>query len=106
MKLVLAYIKPHKLPDVSLALHRIAGLTGMSICKVEGWGRGKRHAERQHHADQVSDFEAHMKLEAVCIEELVDEVVRAIQQAARTGLPGDGKIYVLPIEQAVLDPTA
>jgi nitrogen regulatory protein PII len=101
MKLVLAYVQPHKVSEVSLALHHVAGLTGLSVCDVDGWGRGKRSADHQHHADQVRDFEPHRRLEVVCLDELVEGVVRAIQEAAHTGLPGDGTIFVLPVEQAV-----
>jgi len=99
MKLVVAYIKPHKVADVSLALHHVSGLTGLSISDVEGWGHGKLRAERQHHADQVADFEVHRKVEVVCVDGLADEVVRTIQGAAHTGLPGDGMIFVTSVEQ-------
>ena len=101
MKLVVAYIKPHKLPEVSLALHGVAGLPGITVADVRGWGRGKSREEARSHADQVRDFEPHVKIEVLCPRDRVQEVIGAISRAARTGLEGDGKIYVHAVEDAV-----
>ena len=102
MKLVYAYIKPHKLQAVVLALHRVRGLTGLSISNVEGFGRGWfRQDTPPASPAEVVDFIRHVRLEVFCRDELAEQVVQTIQQAAHTGLRGDGKIFVLPVEDAV-----
>jgi nitrogen regulatory protein P-II 1 len=101
MKEVKAYIKPHKRSQVTLALHKIDGLTGMSVSTVSGFGRGKaKGVSERITVDQV-DFIPQVKIEIVCRDHLVEEVVTAIEQTARTGLRGDGKIYVYPVDTAV-----
>lgn len=99
---VRAYIKPHKLDEVTLALHHVEGLTGMSVSDVKGFGRGlAKDAPHSIHED-LADYAPHVKIEIFCREALVDEVVETIRQAAHTGLRGDGKIYVVShVEQAV-----
>jgi len=100
MRLITAYIKPHKLDDVILALHRIEGLTGVSLADVHGFGRDRGVQEGEE--PKVSmEVKHHVKLEVFCADGLVDEVVTTIERGAHTGLRGDGKIYVAPIEQAV-----
>ena len=101
MKMVIAFIKPNKINDVMLALHKIEGLTGASSSEIHGFGLDRsRHAPEQE-PELSLDFKLHIKLEIACHLELVDEVLTTIAKAAHTGLRGDGKIYVLPLEQAV-----
>jgi nitrogen regulatory protein PII len=99
MKEIKAYIKQHKLDDVLWALHRIEGLSGVSVVAARGCGRGWRHPDADP-GDLVSERLA-MKLEVFCRDGLMEEVVAAIEKAAHTGLKGDGKIYVVNVEQAV-----
>ncbi len=101
MKKVEAYIKPHKLSDVTMALRRVPGLTGVTVFEVRGWGRGKQDDEKQPDTERVRDFEPHVAVIVFCLEELAEQVVDTIAAAAHTGLRGDGKIYVLPAELAV-----
>jgi nitrogen regulatory protein PII len=99
MKEIKAYIKRHKLDEVTWALHKIEGLTGMSILAVQGYGQGwhQQGSEPGSYANQRPS----VKLEIYCRDELVNEVVATIEKAAHTGLKGYGKIYVADIEQAV-----
>ena len=101
MKMVIAFIKPNKFNEVMLALHKIEGLTGASSSEIQGFGLDRsRHAPEQE--PEISlDFKPHIRLEIACHPELVDEVLSTIAEAAHTGLRGDGKIYVLPLEEAV-----
>ena len=101
MKQITAYIKPHKLSDVTRALHRVEGLTGMSAVDVRGFGRGRAKGAPHTITEDLVDYVPHVRVEAVCRDEIVDEVVETIQREAHTGLRGDGKIYVLPAEDAV-----
>lgn len=101
MKEIKAYIKPHKLPAVTLALHQIEGLTGLSVSDTRGFGRSKGKSARHRAADDLVDYAPHARIEVVCQDELVEAVIEAIQQNAHTGLQGDGKIYVTPVETAV-----
>ena len=95
MKEIKAYIQPHKLDEVAGALHRIEGLSGMSVSDIRGFGRGhKRYA-------QFQEFIPHIKLEIICGDDMVEELVQVIQRTAHTGLRGDGKIYVAEIVEAV-----
>lgn len=100
MKLIQAIIKPFKLDDVREALTEI-GVTGMTAIEVKGFGRQKGHTELYRGAEYVVDFLPKVKLEIVVKEADVDAVIEAIQNAAQTGKIGDGKIFVLPVEQAV-----
>ena len=101
MKKVEAYIKPHKLTDVTMALRRIRGLSGATVFDIRGWGRARQQDDAEEHEQQVSEFEAHAAVVVFCPDALAPEVVAAIARAARTGLRGDGKIYVLNVESAV-----
>ena len=101
MKQVIAYIKPHKLENVMLALHKIEGLSGISVLEIRGCGRS-----RKENSDAVFDSDdyglvSRLKLEIACSDELVEQVVTTLQESAHTGLRGDGKIYVLPVMEAV-----
>lgn len=101
MKEIKAYIKPHKLSTVTLGLHKIEGLTGLSVTDVRGFGRGKaRDAPSRIVEDQV-DYVRHVKIEIVCPDDKVEEIVSVIEKAAHTGLRGDGKIYISTVDDAV-----
>lgn len=100
MKLIQAIIKPFKLDDVREALTEI-GVTGMTAIEVKGFGRQKGHTELYRGAEYVVDFLPKVKLEIVVKEEDVERAIEAIQKAAHTGKIGDGKIFVLPVEQVI-----
>ena len=100
MKLVVAIIKPFKLDDVREALAEV-GVQGVTVTEVKGFGRQKGHTELYRGAEYVVDFLPKIKLEAAVADEQVERVVDAIQQAARTGKIGDGKIFVSALEQVI-----
>ena len=100
MKKLEAIIKPFKLDDVKAALHEI-GVTGMTVSEVRGFGRQKGHTEVYRGAEYVIDFLPKVKIEVVVDDVLCARAVEAIQQAAKTDKIGDGKIFVLPVEEAV-----
>jgi nitrogen regulatory protein P-II 1 len=100
MKKIEAIIKPFKLDDVKEALNEI-GIQGMTISEVKGYGRQKGHKEIYRGAEYVVDFIPKIKIEIVVDAALADQVVDKIRDAANTGKIGDGKIFIVPIEQAV-----
>ena len=100
MKLVVAVIKPFKLDEVREALSDI-GVQGITVSEVKGFGRQKGHTELYRGAEYVVDFLPKVKLEIAVAEDLVDRVIEASENAARTGKIGDGKIFVSPLEQVV-----
>ena len=100
MKKLEAIIKPFKLDEVKDALHEI-GVTGMTVSEVRGFGRQKGHTEVYRGAEYVIDFLPKVKIEVVLDDALVARAVDAIQRAARTDKIGDGKIFVIDIEEAV-----
>jgi nitrogen regulatory protein P-II 1 len=100
MKLVEAIIKPFKLDEVKDALNEI-GIEGITVSEVKGFGRQKGHTELYRGAEYVVDFIPKVKLEIAVNDELVAAVVSAIEQTAKTGRIGDGKIFVMPLEDAV-----
>ena len=100
MKLVTAIIKPFKLDEVREALSTI-GVQGITVTEVKGFGRQKGHTELYRGAEYVVDFLPKVKIEAAISDELVERVIEAIEDAARTGKIGDGKIFVPAIEQVV-----
>jgi len=100
MKLVKAIIKPFKLDDVREALSEV-GVTGITVSEVKGFGRQKGHTELYRGAEYVVDFLPKVKVETVVEDEQVDKVIEAIRSAANTGKIGDGKIFVINVEQAV-----
>ena len=100
MKKIEAVIKPFKLDEVKEALHEI-GLQGITVLEAKGFGRQKGHTELYRGAEYVVDFLPKVKLEIVLEDNLVERAIEAIQQAARTGRIGDGKIFVTPVEQAI-----
>jgi nitrogen regulatory protein P-II 2 len=100
MKLVTAIIKPFKLDEVREALSSI-GVQGITVTEVKGFGRQKGHTELYRGAEYVVDFLPKVKVEAAIADELVEQVIEAIEGAARTGKIGDGKIFVTPVEQVI-----
>ena len=100
MKKIEAIIKPFKLDDVKEALNEI-GIQGMTISEVKGYGRQKGHKEIYRGAEYVVDFIPKIKIEIVVDDKLVDQVVEKIRNAANTGKIGDGKIFIIPIEEAI-----
>ncbi len=100
MKLVTAVIKPFKLDDVREALSEV-GVAGITVTEVKGFGRQKGHTELYRGAEYVVDFLPKVKIEVAVSEEQLDQVVEAIQNSARTGKIGDGKIFVGPLEQVI-----
>ncbi len=100
MKLVSAIIKPFKLDDVREALSEI-GVQGITVTEVKGFGRQKGHTELYRGAEYVVDFLPKVKLDVAVDENIVDQVIESIRNAANTGKIGDGKIFVYPIEQVI-----
>ena len=100
MKKIEAIIKPFKLEDVKDALAE-AGITGMTVTDVKGYGRQQGHSELYRGAEYVVDFLPKTKLELIVNEDQVDDMVQLITQAAKTGKIGDGKIFVSSIEDVI-----
>ena len=100
MKLVIAIIKPFKLDEVRDALTRI-GVHGMTVAEVKGYGRQKGHMEIYRGAEYAVNFLPKLRVEVAIATEQLDQVMDALVAAAKTGQIGDGKIFVVPIEQAV-----
>jgi nitrogen regulatory protein P-II 2 len=100
MKLVTAIIKPFKLDDVREALSDI-GVQGITVSEVKGFGRQKGHTELYRGAEYVVDFLPKVKIEVMVTNAILDNVIDAITKSARTGKIGDGKIFVVAVEQAV-----
>ncbi|MDH5712066.1 MAG: P-II family nitrogen regulator [Gammaproteobacteria bacterium] len=100
MKLIKAIIKPFKLDDVREALSEI-GVQGITVSEVKGFGRQKGHTELYRGAEYVVDFLPKVKVETVIEDDKVDAVIDAIRAAANTGKIGDGKIFVMSVEQAI-----
>ncbi|MCK5189800.1 MAG: P-II family nitrogen regulator, partial [Methylococcales bacterium] len=100
MKLITAIIKPFKLDDVREALSEI-GVTGVTATEVKGFGRQKGHTELYRGAEYVVDFLPKVKLEIAVSEDVVEQAVETIVNAANTGKIGDGKIFVSNLEQVV-----
>ncbi|MGY0633576.1 P-II family nitrogen regulator [Luteimonas sp. A478] len=100
MKMVVAIIKPFKLDDVREALAE-AGVTGITVTEVKGFGRQKGHTELYRGAEYVVDFLPKLKLEVAVTQDQLDPVVEAILASANTGKIGDGKIFVQPLERVV-----
>ncbi|MBT59598.1 MAG: transcriptional regulator [Acidiferrobacteraceae bacterium] len=100
MKLIIAIIKPFKLDDVRDAL-REAGVQGMTVTEVKGFGRQKGHTELYRGAEYFVDFVPKTKIEAAVSDELVEQAIEAIVGAAGTGSIGDGKVFVSDLSQAV-----
>ena len=100
MKLIIAIIKPFKLDDVKEALGA-AGIQGMTVTEVKGFGRQKGHTEIYRGSEYTVDFLPKVKIEIALPDEVVSKAVTAISNAAKTGKIGDGKIFVLAVEDVV-----
>jgi nitrogen regulatory protein P-II 1 len=100
MKLIKAIIKPFKLEEVKDALSEI-GVEGMTVSEVKGFGRQKGHTEIYRGSEYTVDFLPKVKLEIAVADDLVTKVVDAIVSAAQTGKIGDGKVFIIPVEEAV-----
>jgi nitrogen regulatory protein PII len=100
MKLIVAIIKPFKLEDVKEGLSAI-GVEGMTVTEVKGFGRQKGHTEIYRGSEYTVDFLPKVKIEVAVTEEMVSKAVDAIAKSAKTGKIGDGKVFVLPLEQVI-----
>ncbi|HEY5762698.1 MAG TPA: P-II family nitrogen regulator [Rhodocyclaceae bacterium] len=100
MKLVTAIIKPFKLDEVREALSAI-GVQGITVTEVKGFGRQKGHTELYRGAEYVVDFLPKVKIEAAVKDDVLDQVIEAIEKSAATGKIGDGKIFVFDLQQVV-----
>ncbi len=100
MKKVEAIIKPFKLDDVKESLKEI-GIQGLTVTEVKGFGRQKGHTELYRGAEYVIDFLPKIKLEIIVSDDMVTKVIDAIMDSAKTGKIGDGKIFVLPMEEVI-----
>jgi nitrogen regulatory protein P-II 1 len=100
MKKVEAIIKPFKLEEVKDALNEI-GIQGITVSEVKGFGRQKGHTELYRGAEYVVDFLPKIKIEIVVDDDMVLRVVETIQETANTGRIGDGKIFVIPVEEVI-----
>ena len=100
MKKIEAIIKPFKLDEVKRALNDV-GIEGITVFEVNGFGRQKGHTEWYRGSESVVDFIPKIKLEIIVGDEMVGKVVKAIEQAAKTGRVGDGKVFVSPVEEVL-----
>jgi len=100
MKKIEAIVKPFKLDEVKNALTK-AGIQGMTITEVKGFGRQRGHTEVYRGAEYTIDFVPKSKIEIIVPDELAQQVLEAIERAARTGKIGDGKIFVSPVEEVI-----
>ena len=100
MRKIEAIIKPFKLDDVKAALAQI-GVKGMTVSEVKGFGRQRGHKEIYRGAEYQVDFVSKVKIELIVEASMADEAVATIQEKARTGQVGDGKIFVVPVEEAI-----
>ena len=100
MKLITAIIRPFKLDEVREALTEV-GVSGITVTEVKGFGRQKGHTELYRGAEYVVDFLPKVKVEAAVKDDLLEQVIEAIEKAASTGKIGDGKIFVFDLEQAI-----
>lgn len=100
MKKVEAIIKPFKLEEVKEALNAL-GIQGMTVSEVKGFGRQKGHTELYRGAEYIVDFLPKVKIEVVVKDEILPQVLDAVANAAKTGRIGDGKIFVLPVEDTI-----
>lgn len=100
MKKIEAIIKPFKLDEVKDALNDI-GLTGMTITEVKGFGRQRGHKEIYRGAEYTTDFVPKIKIDIVVNDDLAEKVIATIKEVANSGKVGDGKIFILPMEEAI-----
>ncbi len=100
MKKIEAIIKPFKLDEVKDALNAI-GVQGITVAEVKGFGRQKGHTELYRGAEYVVDFLPKVKLEIIAADNLVSKIIETIETTAKTGRIGDGKIFILPVEEVI-----
>ena len=100
MKLIVAIIKPFKLEDAKEAL-AAAGIEGMTVTEVKGFGRQKGHTEIYRGSEYTVDFLPKVKVEVAVADEVAGKAIDAIAKAAKTGKIGDGKIFVVPLEEVI-----
>lgn len=100
MKKIEAIIKPFKLDDVREALGEV-GITGMTVCEVKGFGRQKGHTELYRGAEYMVDFLPKVKIEIIVANEIAERCIEVIQETARTGKIGDGKIFLYDVDKVV-----
>ena len=100
MKKIEAIIKPFKLDDVKDGLSAL-GIKGLTVTEVKGFGRQRGHREVYRGAEYQVDFVSKIKIEVIMDEEMVAEAAKSIQEKARTGEIGDGKVFILPVEEAI-----
>jgi nitrogen regulatory protein P-II 1 len=100
MKLIIAIIKPFKLEEVKEAL-AAAGIEGMTVTEVKGFGRQKGHTEIYRGSEYTVDFLPKIKIEIAVVDDIAGRAVEAIIRAAKTGKIGDGKVFILPLEEVV-----
>ncbi|RMD67915.1 MAG: P-II family nitrogen regulator [Gammaproteobacteria bacterium] len=100
MKMVMAVIKPFKLDDVREALSEV-GVQGLTVTEVKGFGRQKGHTELYRGAEYVVDFLPKVKIEVAIKDDMLEQVIEAIEKSARTGKIGDGKIFVSELSQVI-----
>lgn len=100
MKKIESIIKPFKLDEVKAALSEL-GIEGMTVSEVKGFGRQKGHTEIYRGSEYTVDFLPKVKIEVVVVDDLVEKAVEAIVKSAQTGKIGDGKVFVIPVEQAI-----
>jgi nitrogen regulatory protein P-II 1 len=101
MKLVVAFIKPHRLSEVLLALNDIDALYGVSVSDIRGFGRGRAKDAPDRIREHNMDFVPRVRLETICPNHVAGAVITTIEQNAHTGLQGDGKIYAVDVEEVV-----
>ena len=100
MKKIEAIIKPFKLDEVKDALNAI-GVQGITVAEVKGFGRQKGHTELYRGAEYVVDFLPKVKIEIIAADNLVSKIIETIETSAKTGRIGDGKIFILPVEEVI-----
>jgi len=101
MKKIEAYIKSNRFHEVMEELHKIDGLTGLTVFDVKGFGRARETAQPVHIVDNTKNWKPHVKIEIFCMDDLLAEVIGTIQKNAHTGLRGDGKIFISEVIEAI-----
>lgn len=100
MKLVTAIVRPHAVDDIKSGLQEL-GIEGLTVSEVRGYGRQRGHTEVYRGAEYTVEFVPKMRLEVLCSDERVDEVVEAIVKYGRSGQVGDGKVFVTPVDRVI-----
>ena len=101
MKMIIAFIQPHRLDRVTRALEHVVSFPGMTVTESRGFGREKLEVEAEDQRASLKDYTETMRIEVVAHDGQVDGILAAITEAAHTGQRGDGKVFVLPVERAV-----